>query len=189
MTDQEKETARKVIARLFERPVQDMGGGLRIVSLRVTWIPVEERDLIVKAVSDFIAASDCCKGLAPRQLCRCYQDEANAATLTTDRDVDAVAWDILQALHANVPEADRPQSWSDMNQDQEARIRAAAVAAIERIAERACAALPSKVEREEIEHMREDYEAGHKIFASSAAVALRVIDRLIAAKSNPPAGG
>ncbi len=53
--------------------------------------------------------------------------------LPTDPEVAAVAWDILQALHSNVPEADRPQSWSDMDQDQEARIRAAAVAAIERM--------------------------------------------------------
>ena len=48
-----------------------------------------------------------------------------------DPEVTEVAWAILQALHANIPEADRPMSWSDVNGDQEQRIRAAAVAAIE----------------------------------------------------------
>lgn len=41
------------------------------------------------------------------------------------------------------------------------------------------AAIPSRVEIEEIENMRKDYESGRKIFASSAAVALRVIDSFI----------
>lgn len=43
---------------------------------------------------------------------------------------EAVGWAILQALHENVPEAERPMSWSDMKGDQEIRIRAAARAAI-----------------------------------------------------------
>lgn len=51
MTDQE--TSHKIIARLFDLPVRDMGGGLRIVSLEKSWMPVEERDLIVKAVTAY----------------------------------------------------------------------------------------------------------------------------------------
>lgn len=53
-----------------------------------------------------------------------------------DPEVTDVAWAILQALHENVPEAERPMSWSDVNGDQEQRIRAAAVAAIECIRSR-----------------------------------------------------
>lgn len=51
----------------------------------------------------------------------------------TDQEVSGVAWSILQALHENVPEDKRPMSWSDVNGDQEQRIRSAAVAAIEYI--------------------------------------------------------
>lgn len=52
----EQRVAQNVIARLFELPVKDMGGGLRIVSLGSSWLPVEERDLIVRAVREFAAA-------------------------------------------------------------------------------------------------------------------------------------
>lgn len=48
-------------------------------------------------------------------------------------EVEVVAWAILRALHVNVPESERPQSWSDMKGDQEARIRAAATAAIQEL--------------------------------------------------------
>lgn len=53
-----------------------------------------------------------------------------------DREVANVAWAILQSLHENVQETERPMSWSDVNGDQEQRIRAAAVAAIEYIRRR-----------------------------------------------------
>jgi hypothetical protein len=43
---------------------------------------------------------------------------------------DRVAWTILTALHENISEDQRPMSWSDLNQDHEKRIRAAADAAI-----------------------------------------------------------
>lgn len=58
-----------------------------------------------------------------------------------DPEVTDVARAILQALHQNVPEADRPMSWSDVNGEQEQRIRAAAVAAIECLRARDRAAL------------------------------------------------
>lgn len=48
-----------------------------------------------------------------------------------DQEVEAVAWSILMALHENVPEAERPKSWSDLGGDQDQRVRGAAVAAIE----------------------------------------------------------
>lgn len=54
-TDKESETAHKIFARFFDLPMRDMGGGLRIVSLEQKWMPVEERDLIVKAVKEFIS--------------------------------------------------------------------------------------------------------------------------------------
>jgi hypothetical protein len=53
-----------------------------------------------------------------------------------DEEAEAVAWAILQALHENVPEESRPKSWSDLKGDQNHRIRAAAVAAIECVRER-----------------------------------------------------
>lgn len=53
-----------------------------------------------------------------------------------DEEVEAVAWAILQALHENVPEDQRPISWSDLKGDQDQRVRSAAVAAIECIRER-----------------------------------------------------
>lgn len=53
-----------------------------------------------------------------------------------DEEVETVAWAILQALHENVPEETCPMSWSDLRNDQEQRIRAAAVAAIECVRER-----------------------------------------------------
>jgi hypothetical protein len=45
-------------------------------------------------------------------------------------DCDAVAWAILQELHSNIPEDKRPLSWSDLSDEQAARIRRAAKAAI-----------------------------------------------------------
>lgn len=54
LTDQDKQIAHKVIARFFDRPVRDMGGGLRIISLGQSWMPVEERDLIVSAVRELL---------------------------------------------------------------------------------------------------------------------------------------
>lgn len=53
-----------------------------------------------------------------------------------DQEVTEVAWAILQALHENVQEDQRPMSWSDVNGDHEQRIRSAAVAAIEVIRNR-----------------------------------------------------
>ena len=50
----ETTTGYDVIARLFELPVRDMGGGLRIVSLGSSYLPVAERDLIVKAVKFYL---------------------------------------------------------------------------------------------------------------------------------------
>lgn len=50
LTDQDKQVAHNIIARLFDRPVRDMGGGLKIVSLKNSWMPAEERDLIVSAM-------------------------------------------------------------------------------------------------------------------------------------------
>ena len=44
---------------------------------------------------------------------------------------ELVAWEIVKALHEHVPEADRPMSWSDLDESQESRIRAAAVVAID----------------------------------------------------------
>ena len=55
-TDTEKQAAQKVIAWLFDLPVRDMGGGLRIVSPKPGYISVEERDVIVKAVRALITA-------------------------------------------------------------------------------------------------------------------------------------
>ena len=42
-----------VLAFFFDLPILDMGGDLRIVSLPQKWIPVEQRDLIVKAVKEY----------------------------------------------------------------------------------------------------------------------------------------
>ena len=53
-----------------------------------------------------------------------------------DEEVEEVAWAILQALHENVPEQNRPMSWSDLKGDQDQRVRSAAVAAIECIRKR-----------------------------------------------------
>jgi hypothetical protein len=53
-TEAEKQAGHKVIAWLFDLPVRDMGGGLKIVTPAPTWISVEERDVIVKAVHDFL---------------------------------------------------------------------------------------------------------------------------------------
>lgn len=54
-TEQEKTVAHKILARFFDLPSQDMGGGLTIITLAQRWMPAEERDLIVKAVKDFIS--------------------------------------------------------------------------------------------------------------------------------------
>jgi hypothetical protein len=53
-----------------------------------------------------------------------------------DGEVEAVAWAILQALHVHVPQDKRPQGWSDVQGENEQRIKAAAVAAIETIRSR-----------------------------------------------------
>ena len=52
MPTAEKQTAQDVLAKFFDLPIRDMGGGLRIVSLKQKWMTVEERDLIVKAVKE-----------------------------------------------------------------------------------------------------------------------------------------
>jgi hypothetical protein len=52
-----------------------------------------------------------------------------------DEEVEKVAWAILQALHENVPEENRPISWSDLKGDQDQRVRSAAIAAIECVRE------------------------------------------------------
>lgn len=46
-------------------------------------------------------------------------------------EVETVGWAILQALHEGVE--DGPQSWSDLADDQERRVKKAAVAAIEAV--------------------------------------------------------
>lgn len=51
-------------------------------------------------------------------------------TVPDAKQIDAVAWAIIGQLHSHVPEADRPMSWSDFNEVQTVRLRAAAVAAI-----------------------------------------------------------
>lgn len=48
---------------------------------------------------------------------------------------DQIAWAILQSLHENVSDGHRPQSWSDMNGEQEKRIRSAARAAMTAMAD------------------------------------------------------
>jgi hypothetical protein len=55
----EERKGHAIIAKFFNPKVRDMGGGLRIVELP-SYITVEERDLIVKAVSKYISkgASD-----------------------------------------------------------------------------------------------------------------------------------
>jgi hypothetical protein len=53
---QERKVGHAVIAKFFEPKVRDMGGGLRIVELP-SYITVDERDLIVKAVSKYIGSS------------------------------------------------------------------------------------------------------------------------------------
>lgn len=53
-TEAEKQAGHKVIAWLFDLPVRDMGGNRRIVTPRPTYLSVEERDVIVKAVHEFI---------------------------------------------------------------------------------------------------------------------------------------
>jgi hypothetical protein len=75
----------------------------------------------------------CIHGAPVEQSCvECQM--ANLALQTPE--VEAVAWDILEALHENVPEQDRPMSWSDMRRDQELRIRRAAHAAVRRLSAR-----------------------------------------------------
>lgn len=56
---------------------------------------------------------------------------ADGSIVEIDKEVEAVGWAILQSLHTDVPDALRPQSWSDLSGDHEQRVRAAAVAAIE----------------------------------------------------------
>ena len=47
-----------------------------------------------------------------------------------DDEVDALGWEILQALHSQIPADKRPLSWSDLGGDQPDRIRDAARAAL-----------------------------------------------------------
>lgn len=44
--------------------------------------------------------------------------------------VERVGWAIVCEIHTNVPEADRPMSWSDLSWEQDKRIKRAARAAI-----------------------------------------------------------
>lgn len=70
----------------------------------------------------------------------------------SDPEVTEVAWEMLQALHVNIPGNERPMSWSDVNSSQEQRIRGAAIAAIECIRARAvltAAAQAGKDDRDE----------------------------------------
>jgi hypothetical protein len=53
---QERKVGHAVIAKFFEPKVRDMGGGLRIIELP-SYITVDERDLIVKAVQAYISRS------------------------------------------------------------------------------------------------------------------------------------
>jgi len=50
----EQQLGHKIIDELFEAEVHDMGGGLRIVSMRKGWLTVEARDLIVRAIQNYI---------------------------------------------------------------------------------------------------------------------------------------
>ena len=50
--------------------------------------------------------------------------------MITDSQIETVGWAILQALHADLPEAARPQCWSDLNGLQERRIKGAAALAL-----------------------------------------------------------
>lgn len=54
-----------------------------------------------------------------------------AGACGTASEIDTVGWAILQALHEGVE--DGPQSWSDLAEDQEKRIKKAAIAAIEAV--------------------------------------------------------
>jgi hypothetical protein len=51
---QDRAVGNKIISDLFEPKIHDMGGGLRIVSLKKDWLTVEARDLIVRAVQQYI---------------------------------------------------------------------------------------------------------------------------------------
>lgn len=53
MDKSERTLGHAIIAKFFEPVVTDMGAGLRIIELP-SYITVEERDLIVKAVRDYI---------------------------------------------------------------------------------------------------------------------------------------
>jgi hypothetical protein len=44
--------------------------------------------------------------------------------------VERIGWAIIQELYSDVPEADRPQSWSDLSYDQNRRIECAAALAL-----------------------------------------------------------
>ena len=52
-SDEEKQTAHEVLAHFFDRPVRDMGGGLRIVELPQKWMDAKWVDLIKKAVREY----------------------------------------------------------------------------------------------------------------------------------------
>jgi hypothetical protein len=53
--EQPEKLRHAIIAKFFEPQVRDMGGGLRIVELP-NYITVEERDFIVRAVSEYSRA-------------------------------------------------------------------------------------------------------------------------------------
>lgn len=52
MNEQSEKLRHSIIAKFFEPTVRDMGGGLRIIELP-SYITVEERDYIVKAVREY----------------------------------------------------------------------------------------------------------------------------------------
>ena len=53
-----------------------------------------------------------------------------ALTNPSDAMVEAVAMPMMNALHANVPEAERPQGWCDFSDEQIERVKAGATAAL-----------------------------------------------------------
>lgn len=54
MSDDEKEIGHRIIDRLFDLPVRDMGAGLRIIYPKPAYLTVEERDVMVKALNEFV---------------------------------------------------------------------------------------------------------------------------------------
>lgn len=52
MSEQSERVRQAILAKFFEPEVRDMGGGLRIIELP-SYITVEERDFIVRAVREY----------------------------------------------------------------------------------------------------------------------------------------